>query len=93
MDKIVVLDPDDNVATSLGELPAGHVVTLPGDAGSLTLRDAIAFGHKFALRAIDTGVDIIKYGAVIGRASTAIEAGDWVHTHNVESVRGRGDKV
>jgi altronate hydrolase len=46
---------------------------------------AMAAGHKRALVAIKAGGDIIKYGAVIGRATTDIKAGDWVHTHNMET--------
>ena len=40
-------------------------------------------GHKIARRALNVGDTIRKYGQVIGVASTAIQAGDWVHTHNL----------
>lgn len=42
-------------------------------------------GHKFALKNINKGEAIIKYGQVIGRAICDIKKGEWVHTHNVRS--------
>ena len=45
----------------------------------------IPAGHKFALKDINKGEYIIKYGEIIGRATTDIKKGDWVHTHNVKS--------
>jgi len=88
-DDALVLSERDNVATALTALDAGHV--LEPDASSLEIREAIPFGHKFALESIAAGDDLYKYGEVIGRATEPIEAGQWVHTHNCESRRGRGD--
>lgn len=42
-------------------------------------------GHKRALCDIKKGDFVIKYGAVIGRATKDIHKGDWVHTHNLKS--------
>ncbi|MBQ6823624.1 MAG: altronate dehydratase [Clostridia bacterium] len=42
-----------------------------------------ADGHKYALRAIRAGENIIKYGEPIGHATAKIAAGEWVHTHNL----------
>ena len=49
-------------------------------------------GHKLALRDIKAGEDIIKYGYAIGHATEDIKEGEHVHTHNLESKRGRGFK-
>ena len=35
---------------------------------------------------------MLKYGIVIGRATHDIQQGQHVHVHNVEALRGRGDK-
>ncbi len=51
----------------------------------LTSSGDIPAGHKFALRDIAKGETVIKYGQVIGRATTDIKKGEWVHTHNVKS--------
>lgn len=40
-------------------------------------------GHKYALRDIAQGENVIKYGNPIGHATAPIKAGDHVHTHNV----------
>ncbi len=42
-------------------------------------------GHKYALRDIKTGEDIIKYGNSIGHATCDIKKGEHVHTHNVKT--------
>lgn len=45
----------------------------------------IPAGHKYALKDIEKGQTVIKYGQIIGRATCDIKKGDWVHTHNVKS--------
>lgn len=52
---------------------------------SLTGKGDIPAGHKFALRDIAAGEYVIKYGEIIGRATSDIKKGEWVHTHNVKS--------
>ena len=42
-------------------------------------------GHKYALRDIKCGEDIIKYGNPIGHAICDIKQGEHVHTHNVKT--------
>ena len=42
-------------------------------------------GHKYALRDIKCGENIIKYGQPIGHATCDIAAGEHVHTHNVKT--------
>ena len=45
----------------------------------------LADGHKYALRDIASGENIVKYGQPIGHATENIGAGDHVHTHNVKT--------
>lgn len=85
----LLLSEDDTVATALEDLVEGRVVDHAGS--QIVLSDDVPFGHKFALEPIDVGDSISKYGEVIGRATQDIEPGEWVHTHNCESTRGRGD--
>jgi altronate dehydratase len=47
--------------------------------------EKIPAGHKYALKNIQEGEYVIKYGEIIGRATQNIAEGDWVHTHNVKS--------
>ncbi len=79
----IQIDPRDNVAVALRPLEPGQTF----EVGSVvvTLADAIACGHKFALRALAVGENVIKYGAPIGHATQAIAAGAWVHVHNLKT--------
>jgi altronate dehydratase small subunit len=88
-DDALVLSDRDNVATALAALDAGRTFEL--NSSSLVIREMIPFGHKFALEPLEAGDEIYKYGEVIGEASRPVGAGEWVHTHNCESRRGRGD--
>ena len=78
MSSIIHLHEQDNVGVSKAALPAG--ITLIEN--NLTLRADIPAMHKVALMPIAKGEAILKYGQVIGFASTDIAAGDHVHTHN-----------
>jgi altronate dehydratase large subunit len=84
----------DNVATMLEEVAQGGEVTYQDGLQNRTCTAAenIAFGHKIALVNILKGEPVIKYGEVIGVASEDIFPGFHVHTDNLESCRGRGDK-
>jgi len=89
MTRAIVISADDNVATALEALEPGQ--TIQSGAASVTVAEPIPRGHKVALRAIQAGDVVVKYGSPIGHASAAIDAGMHVHTHNVASDRGRGD--
>ena len=43
----------------------------------------ISDGHKYALRDIAKGENVIKYGQPIGHATSDIKEGEHVHTHNL----------
>lgn len=45
-------------------------------------------GHKSALKDIDKGADIIKYGYPIGVATENIKKGEHVHSHNMKTKLG-----
>jgi hypothetical protein len=77
------LSPPDNVAVALRTLKAGETVALEG--AKLVIQKNIAVGHKLAARAIAKGELVIKYGCPIGTAIAAIEAGEHLHSGNVET--------
>lgn len=81
----------DNIATLLADAEAG-VVTIRGDgeAREIRLTQPIKMGHKVALRAIDAGEAVVKYGVTIGAATRKIAPGEWVHLHNCRSVYDAG---
>jgi altronate dehydratase small subunit len=89
----VMMKPMDQVAVALIDIPAGVQVTVTCQSHPFTvvLKDLIEFGHKFAVKPIYEGEDILKYGEVIGVAVRDIAPGEHVHVHNLEGKRGRGD--
>ena len=59
----------------------------PSDTVAVALRalPGIPAGHKFALRDIAEGEDVIKYGYPIGHATRAIAKGELVDHHNIKT--------
>ena len=92
--KYVMLNTADHVAVALEEIPSGTAIRVEIDGSSVDIRllDTIEFGHKFAVRPIAEGSEILQYGEVIGRAGCSIPGGSHVHVHNLEGIRGRGDR-
>ena len=78
----ILLHPSDNVAVARAHIPAGARLEFEG-AGFQALQ-AVAPGHKIAVRPIAQGEIVYKYGEEIGRAGAALPVGTWVHTHNLE---------
>lgn len=83
MSRWIRIHDRDNVAVALETLPAGTQIP-DGPA----LRETIPAGHKFALEAIPSGGQAIKYGFPIGAATADIGPGELVHTHNLRSALG-----
>jgi hypothetical protein len=81
MRKVLVLNPADNIAICLEDMPAGTVIDQ--DNLKLTITQTIPRGHKVASRAVTKGDGIIKYGERMGHATKDISVGEHVHTHNV----------
>ena len=82
----LVLDGRDNVAAALTDLQAAETVHMRVPGGhtlEILLRQAICLGHKFALRDITRGSQVIKGGFPIGTATEDIAPGEHVHTHNL----------
>ncbi len=87
---LLVLKPEDDVATALTDLPAGEAVARVADTTeTIALPAPVPLGHKVARRAIGRGEAIRKYGAPIGEATEDIAAGAHVHVHNLRSLRAR----
>jgi altronate dehydratase small subunit len=87
--RAILLNTEDDVATALTDLASGETVhvELDGTAYDVLLQDDIEFGHKYAVRDIAQGDEVLKYGLPIGRALEDIRAGQWVHVHNCRSER------
>ncbi|OWT73612.1 MULTISPECIES: UxaA family hydrolase [unclassified Achromobacter] len=77
---LIRLHPEDNVLIARDGLMLGQTLA----EHDLRVRAQIPAGHKIAARRIARGEAVRKYDVVIGVASRDIEAGEHVHTHNVE---------
>lgn len=86
MQDIVKINQNDNVAVALRPLNKGEVLQTAETA--VTLMEDIPQGHKFALREIKSGEEVVKYGFRIGFAKEDIQPGQWVHVHNVKTALG-----
>ena len=80
------LDQADDVAVALRPLVPGETIAA-GDA-TVTTRDSIPQGHKVALRDLETGAAVRKYGLPIGTLTQAVRAGEHVHVHNLATALG-----
>lgn len=85
--KVIRISELDNVAVALHPVAKGETVTVgAGEAAlSVTAAEDIPQGHKIALRPIRKDENVIKYGFAIGHAVADIAAGQWVHTHNMQT--------
>jgi altronate hydrolase len=86
MPKALKIAPPDDVLTMLEDGAAGDVVVF--DGGTVQLADAVQRGHKVALRPIESGAPVRKFGFPIGRASQPIAPGAHVHSHNLATALG-----
>lgn len=77
------LSPHDNVLVAARRLEAGSAVEIDGT--TVHLGTALGFGHKVAARPIAAGEKIIKCRTPIGSATRAIQPGEHLHLHNMQS--------
>jgi altronate hydrolase len=82
---IVRIHKDDNVAVAIHPLKKGGRLEAAGFIIP-EIREDIPAGHKIALKPIAASERVIKYGCPIGAAAEAIQAGAWVHTHNLRTL-------
>ena len=80
----LLLNDRDDVATALRALAPGETIRVGGHR--VIVRDAIANGHKIAVRDVDAGAAVCKFGWPIGKALQGIKAGDHVHSHNLATM-------
>ena len=76
------LHPNDNVLVAKTALALGQDIPELG----VRTRAQVPAGHKIAARRIAEGEQVKKYDTVIGVATRDLEAGDYVHSHNLKLV-------
>lgn len=75
------IHPEDNVGVLLSDGAPGDLVEIDGKR--FALGEEVPRGHKVALRALAPGEAVVKYGFPIGHVTEAVEAGRWLHSHNM----------
>lgn len=84
MPSAIQVHSEDDVAVALRALEAGEEIEVGGSR--VSLRDAVPYGHKFAIRELAEGDPVRKLGWPIGEATRPIRTGEHVHTHNVKTL-------
>jgi altronate hydrolase len=87
--RAIQIHASDNVGVVLAETAPGDAVDLDGQR--FEIAEEVPRGHKIALREIEPGEQIVKYGFPIGHATEAIGRGRWIHSHNMAT--GLGDTL
>ena len=84
MKRFLKINTADNVAIALADdLHAGEVLDVDGK--TITLKEDIARGHKFALCNLAENENVVKYGYPIGHTTVAVAEGAWIHSHNLKT--------
>ena len=83
---LYVVNQNDNVATAMGDVQPGAAQLIGAITGSIDASDNIVYGHKLALKDIETGEFIVKYNVNIAKATKDIKKGGYVHIHNAASL-------
>ncbi|MBO1510172.1 UxaA family hydrolase [Metabacillus bambusae] len=83
MKAFIKINELDNVAVAIRHLEENEKLEVDGE--TIQLKEAVAKGHKFSLKFIKTGENILKYGFPIGHATDDIDVGTWVHSHNTKT--------
>jgi altronate hydrolase len=77
--KFIQINTNDNVVVALVDLIKDSTIL------GFQLKDDIKRGHKLALKQLQAGENIIKYGYPIGQATKEILPGELVHVHNIKT--------
>ena len=83
----ILISPADNCVTLSSPADAGDIICYSESSpeASITAIGHIPIWHKAAIKPIDAGAEVLKYGCVIGVAFTQIKTGEHVHVHNIRS--------
>lgn len=84
---VLRLHSDDSVVVALRDISAGELIP-----GGITAREPIPRAHKIAVRLIEPGKPVRKFGQIIGVASRRIALGEHVHTHNLAFIPSPADR-
>lgn len=90
--KAILINNNDNVATALSSIKKDDRVNIIYNNQTVKFviaLDDVDIYHKIAIKDIQKGNEVFKYGEIIGKAVQNISIGQHVHVNNIESVRVR----
>jgi altronate hydrolase len=79
---VLQLDSRDNVLIALTDLQAGKPVEFRGSL--YTLPKNVPAKHKFAMKNLGIGDDVIMYGVLVGKSVRPVAAGELLTTANIQ---------
>jgi altronate hydrolase len=79
--KVLQLDPRDNVLIALVDLSANERVRFSGEMYELV--SSVPAKHKFVTRDLQIGDSVVMYGVIVGSATKPISRGSLISTGNV----------
>jgi (2R)-sulfolactate sulfo-lyase subunit alpha len=88
----VVHDEGDSVGVVVvegvkaGDRLSGWIMDQDKDIQVVAKSD-IPIGHKLAIKPLDSGATVVKYGVDIGKAIAAIQVGEHTHVQNLRTKR------
>ncbi|MGE5522005.1 MAG: UxaA family hydrolase [Candidatus Dadabacteria bacterium] len=80
--KVLKVNPNDNVLVALQDLPAGETIVYNGF--TYTTKEIIPAKHKFFTQDMQQGDEVIMYGVLVGKAQSFIPQGCRMTTSNVK---------
>ncbi|HEX7057903.1 MAG TPA: UxaA family hydrolase [Bacilli bacterium] len=91
MHKFLIHKKGDHVGVATANIEAGEKVIgvfMDDDTTiEVTAKSAVPLSHKIAIAALDKNAHVLEYGLPIGFAPEGIQVGDYVHTHNLKTLR------
>ncbi len=83
----LMIHPNDNVLVALKDLSSGTPVSF--NSYDFTVQENIAAKHKFFVRNMSTGDDVIMYGVLVGKVQSDILQGQAMTTANTKHAAGK----
>jgi (2R)-sulfolactate sulfo-lyase subunit alpha len=91
MHKFLIHKRGDHVGVATSDIEAGEKVTgvfMDDDSTiEVTANGAIPLGHKISIAELAPNGHVMEYGLPIGYAPMGFKVGDYVHTHNIRTLR------
>ena len=81
MNKILRIDPSDNVIVALKDLAAGEELQVEG--GRLKVEESIPAKHKVYLADLPEGGEVYMYGVLVGKTTRPVKRGGLMSTANL----------